>query len=57
MMVSKISDIQVLITLWRAYFKNHEHLEGHLIYGMLPRDMLFKTLKIIISMRVPPIIA
>ena len=45
MMVSKISDIQVLITLWRAYFKNHEHLEGHLIYVALPGDMLCETLK------------
>ena len=38
-------------------FESHQHLEGYLIYGKLPRDMPCKMLKkIIISMTIPPII-
>jgi hypothetical protein len=37
--------------------ESHQHLEGYLIYGKLPRDMPCKMLKkIIISMTIPPII-
>lgn len=49
------------ITFWlRAIqtFQRHQHLESHLIYGMLPIDVLCKTLKtIMISMTIPPTIA
>jgi hypothetical protein len=36
---------------------SHKHLEGRLIYGTLPGDMLCRTLIIVTSMTIPPIIA